>query len=107
MLRSDFRLNKPMAIGGKGCFTPITGYREFNEAGRVGVHLACPPIFKTNHLTRIIHQPEKSTREGPFGGQLILNTTVCQDHHDPKASSSESLGSGRSGRSVAMRRTAS
>src|SRR5262245_64323748 len=26
------------------------------------------------YLTRIIHQPEKSTREGPFGGQMILNT---------------------------------
>jgi hypothetical protein len=41
----------------------------------------------------IIHQPEKSTREGPFGGQMILNTIVFQDHHDPKASSSDGLGS--------------
>jgi Thiamine pyrophosphate enzyme, C-terminal TPP binding domain len=58
-------------------------------------------------LTRIIHQPEKSTREGPFGGQMILNTTVCQDQHDPKASSSDGLNSVRIGLSVASRRTPS
>src|SRR5262245_16354432 len=57
------------------------------------------------HLARIIHQPEKSTREGPFGGQMILNTIVFQDHHDPKASSSDGLGSLRIGLSVAIRRT--
>src|SRR4030095_5371150 len=58
-------------------------------------------------LARIIHQPEKSTREGPFGGQIILNTTVFQDHHDPKASSSAGLGSVRIGLSVVIRRTSS
>jgi hypothetical protein len=58
-------------------------------------------------LARIIHQPEKSTREGPFGGQLILNTTVFQDHQDPKASASDGLGSVRIGLSVAIRRTSS
>src|SRR6266568_9070387 len=59
------------------------------------------------HLARIIHQPEKSTREGPFGGQIILNTIVFQDHHDPKASSSAGLGSVRIGLSVVIRRTSS
>jgi hypothetical protein len=58
-------------------------------------------------LARIIHQPKKSTREGPFGGQRILHTTVFQDHHDPKASSSAALGSVRIGRSVVIRRTSS
>src|SRR5262245_48867391 len=52
-------------------------------------------------------RPEKSTREGPFGGQMILNTIVFQDHHDPKASSSDGLGSLRIGLSVAIRRTSS
>ncbi len=64
-------------------------------------------FFKGCYLARIIHQPEKSTREGPFGGQMILNTTVFQDHHDPKASSSDGLGSVRIGLSVAIRRTSS
>ena len=36
---------------------------------------------------------------------MILNTTVCQDHHDPKASSSDGLGSVRIGLSAAIRRT--
>jgi len=58
-------------------------------------------------LARIIHQPEKSTREGPFGGQIILNTTVFQEHHDPKASSSAGLGSVQIGLSVVRRRTSS
>ena len=62
-------------------------------------------IFSARCLARIIHQPEKSTREGPFGGQMILNTTVCQEHHDPKASSSDGLGSVRIGLSVAIRHT--
>ena len=38
-------------------------------------------------------QPEKSTRAGPCGGQMILNITVFQDHHEPKASVSDGLGS--------------
>ena|SRR5437870_12738403 len=66
------------------------------------------PLFylhRLRHLARIIHQPEKSTREGPFGGQIILNTTVFQDHHDPKASSSVGLGSVRIGLSIVLRRT--
>ncbi len=58
-------------------------------------------------LARIIHQSEKATKEAPFGGQMILNTPVSQDHHAPKASSSDGLDSGRSGLSVALRRTSS
>src|SRR2546427_6390031 len=58
-------------------------------------------------LTRIIHQPEKSTREDPFGGQMILNTPVSQDHHAPKARSADGLDSVQSGHSVAIRRTSS
>ena len=65
------------------------------------------PELSLEPLARIIHQPEKSTREGPFGGQMILNTTVSQDHHAPKASSSDGLGSVQIGLSVAIRRTAS
>jgi hypothetical protein len=60
-----------------------------------------------SHLARIIHQPEKLTREGPGGGQLILSTTVVQDHHAPKASASAGLDSVRSGLSVVSRRTSS
>ena len=59
-------------------------------------------LYDGQDLARIIHQPEKSTREGPFGDQMILNTTVCQDHHDPKASFSDSLGNVRIGLSVAI-----
>ena len=38
---------------------------------------------------------------------MILNTTVWQGHHDPKANSSDGLGSVRIGLSVAIRRTSS
>src|SRR6266566_9697610 len=58
-------------------------------------------------LTRIIHQPKKSTRENPFGGQMILTTLISQDHHAPKARSSDGLDSVQSGLSVVSRRTSS
>ena len=37
-------------------------------------------------LARIIHQPEKSTREGSFGARMLSTTTVCEDHHAPQTS---------------------
>src|SRR6266568_4011902 len=58
-------------------------------------------------LARIIHQPKKSTRENPFGGQMILTTLISQDHHAPKARSSDGLDSVQSGLSVVSRRTSS
>lgn len=58
-------------------------------------------------LARIIHQPKKSTRENPFGGQMILTTPISQDHHAPKARSSDGLDSVQSGLSVVSRRTSS
>ena len=58
-------------------------------------------------LARIIHQPEKSTSENPFGGQMILTPPVSQDHHAPKARSSDGLDSVQSGLSVVIRRTSS
>src|SRR6267143_3472665 len=58
-------------------------------------------------LTRIIHQPEKSTREDPFGGQMVLNTTVLQDHHDPTTSSADGLYMASIDLIGAIRRTAS
>ena len=58
-------------------------------------------------LTRIIHQPKKSTRENLFGGQMILTTPISQDHHAPKARSSDGLDSVQSGLSVVSRRTSS
>jgi hypothetical protein len=72
------------------------------KEGEALCHLA-----HAHYLTRIIHQPEKLTREGPFGGQIILYTTVVQDHHDPKASASAGLDSVRIGLSVVSRRTSS
>src|SRR5215471_15983983 len=42
----------------------------------------------------------------PFWSQIILNTTVFQDYHDPKAGSSAGLGSVRISLSVVSRRTA-
>ena len=59
------------------------------------------------HLARIIHQPEKSTREDPFGGQMVLNTTVLQDHHDPTTSSADGLYMASIDLIGAIRRTAS
>ena len=38
---------------------------------------------------------------------MILNTTVLQDHHDPKASSLDGLSSVQIGLIVAIRRTSS
>ena len=43
----------------------------------------------------------------PFWSQRILNTTVFQDYHAPKASSSAGLGSVRISLSVVLRRTSS
>src|SRR6266700_2794727 len=60
-----------------------------------------------HRLARIIHQPKKSTRENPFGGQMILTTLISQDHHAPKARSSDGLDSVQSGLSVVSRRTSS
>src|SRR6266568_1511396 len=76
-------------------------------------HMGCPPMIGDLHfhrrysLTRIIHQPKKSTRENPFGGQMILTTLISQDHHAPKARSSDGLDSVQSGLSVVSRRTSS
>src|SRR6266568_3547229 len=63
--------------------------------------------FFNPYLARIIHQPKKSTRENPFGGQMILTTLISQDHHAPKARSSDGLDSVQSGLSVVSRRTSS
>jgi hypothetical protein len=84
------------------CFYVPKGAKPRNFMGLKAKNYS---TINTLHLARIIHQPEKSTREGPFGGQMILNTTVCQEHHDPKASSSDGLGSVRIGLSVAIRHT--
>src|SRR5215471_9902627 len=43
----------------------------------------------------------------PFWSQIILDTTVFQDYHAPKASSSAGLGSVRISLSVVIRRTLS
>jgi len=56
-------------------------------------------------LARIIHQLEQSTREDPFGGWMLLNPPVSQDHHAPKARASEGLDRVQSGLSAAIRRT--
>jgi hypothetical protein len=56
-------------------------------------------------LTRIIHQLEQSTSEDPFGGWMLLNPPVSQDHHAPKARASEGLDRVQSGLSAAIRRT--
>src|SRR6266567_220089 len=78
--------------------------------------LVCPRRKNSNqndlfcefsYLARIIHQPKKSTRENPFGGQMILTTLISQDHHAPKARSSDGLDSVQSGLSVVSRRTSS
>src|SRR5713226_5701310 len=63
--------------------------------------------FVDSLLARIIHQPEKSTREDPFGGQMVLNTTVLQDHHDPTTSSADGLYMASIDLIGAIRRTAS
>jgi len=58
-------------------------------------------------LAWIIHQPEKSTEEDPLGGQMILNTTVLQDHHEPTTRSAAGLYMASRDLIGAIRRTAS
>jgi hypothetical protein len=43
-------------------------------------------------LTRIIHQPEKSTGEGSIVTKMSLKTTISRDHHVPKTPLSECPG---------------
>src|SRR6266404_7994156 len=64
-------------------------------------------FIPSRHIARIIHQPEKSTREDPFGGQMVLNTTVLQDHYDPTTSSADGLYMASIDLIGAIRRTAS
>src|SRR5574341_440100 len=59
------------------------------------------------HLTRIIHQPQKSTRERAFDVRITLTAIVSQDHPEPKTSSSGCPGSAQIGRPVASGHTAS
>jgi hypothetical protein len=60
-----------------------------------------------HHLTRIIHQAEKSTREGTFGAKMILKSTVSQDHHDLQQAHRGVLEPLKIGLMVAIKRTSS
>src|SRR5215467_3135972 len=51
---------------------------------------SCCHLYRA--LARIIHQPEKSTGKGTFGAKMSLTTTVAQDHHDPKTSTTSRPG---------------
>jgi hypothetical protein len=42
------------------------------------------PIF-THYLARIIHQPEKSTKESTFDVRVSLRTTASQVPHEPQS----------------------
>src|SRR5215475_9534449 len=66
----------------------------------------CPMAWSTS-LTRIIHQPEKSTGEGDFMVQMSHKTTVSQAHDAPKPSSSGRPDTAHLGRMDAIERTAS
>jgi signal transduction histidine kinase len=66
------------------------------EAGRMELHLA-----------RIIHQPQKSTRESAFEVRIARRATASPDHPDPKTSPSGCPGSVQIGRTVAIGHTAS
>ena len=58
-------------------------------------------------LTRIIHQPQKSTRESAFEVRIALRATASPDHPEPKTSPSGCPGSAQIGRTVAIGHTAS
>jgi len=58
-------------------------------------------------LTRIIHQPQKSTRESAFEVRIARRATASPDHPDPKTSPSGCPGSVQIGRTVAIGHTAS
>src|SRR5439155_25354522 len=56
-------------------------------------------------LTRIIHQPEKSTMEGSIVTKVSRKTAVSQDHSGPKTRSSACRGIVQTGRMVAIGHT--
>src|SRR6266851_180608 len=58
-------------------------------------------------LARIIHQPQKSTRESAFEFRIVLRATASPDHPDPKTSLSGCPGSAQIGRTAAIGHTAS
>src|SRR5215510_12153156 len=64
-------------------------------------------LLLTIALSRIIHQPEKSTGKGTFGAKMSLTTTVSQDHHDPKTSATSRPGTPQIGLMVASRHKSS
>jgi hypothetical protein len=57
----------------------------------------------STHLARIIHQPEKSTREGPFGARMIFPTAVSQAAHSFQTNASACLGTFQLGLIMAPR----
>jgi CO/xanthine dehydrogenase Mo-binding subunit len=59
------------------------------------------------YLARIIHQPQKSTRESAFEVRIARRATASPDHPDPKTSPSGCPGSVQIGRTVAIGHTAS
>src|SRR5262245_13375680 len=65
------------------------------------------PRINNSHMARIIHQPQKSTRESAFEVRIALRVTASPDHPDPKTSPSGCPGSAQIGRPVAIGHTAS
>src|SRR5262245_13035391 len=63
--------------------------------------------YAAHFLARIIHQPQKSTRESAFEVRIALRATASPDHPDPKTSPSGCPGSAPIGRPVAIGHTAS
>src|SRR5262249_6147370 len=68
---------------------------------------ACRRVSYEKVLARIIHQPQKSTRESAFEVRIALRATASPDHPDPKTSPSGCPGSAQIGRPVAIGHTAS
>jgi hypothetical protein len=74
---------------------------------REGKNMGIMTTFKKPTLARIIHQPEKLTKEGTLGLRMILRPVVSQEHRDPKTSASGFPGTVQIGLMVALRHTSS
>jgi hypothetical protein len=97
------------ATNPSSCATLATGQRCIRQQYRqLGSYRnACGCAVTSSLSTRIIHQPQKSTRESAFEVRIARRATASPDHPDPKTSPSGCPGSVQIGRTVAIGHTAS
>jgi len=100
--RRPVRLGEVATIADVNVEAVIPVVDAFRGMGRNFLMPSLPTL-----LARIIHQPQKSTRESAFEVRIARRATASPDHPDPKTSPSGCPGSVQIGRTVAIGHTAS